>query len=149
MKIHLKTKDIKDLTCAITFEDLLEIAFRILKKAPKPICMVCGPITSGGGGSVEENLKMLKNVIEKLAGVEMTVFDQTIFEESLWRITATPYCKGKDHLLEAFYLPILESGFLKKVYFLPDWRTSYGATWEHTQALKFGIEIVYLQILRE
>ncbi len=48
-------------------------------------------------------------------------------------------------LLTDFYQPLFETGLIKILYFLPDWQSSVGARWEHDQALKLGIEIVYLK----
>lgn len=74
----------------------------------------------------------------------VNVFDQTVFEESLWRILKTPYAKGKDHLLGTFYLPLFESGLIVTLDFLPNWESSYGAVWEHNKAQQLGLQIIYL-----
>lgn len=60
------------------------------------------------------------------------------------RIMETPYYKGGDHLLKTFYFPLFESKSIEIVYFMNTWQTSYGAKWEHDQALALKMEIVYL-----
>jgi hypothetical protein len=47
-------------------------------------------------------------------------------------------------LLEDFYLPIFQNKLVDTLFFLPDWQTSRGATWEHEQGKNNGIEVVYL-----
>jgi len=47
-------------------------------------------------------------------------------------------------LLKEFYLPLFKSGYITKLYFKHDWKTSMGARWEHKQAKKLGLEIIYL-----
>lgn len=39
-----------------TFADLAAIALTILPRLPKPVGQVCGPISTGGLGSIEANL---------------------------------------------------------------------------------------------
>jgi len=144
MTKYWKKENKIDLELATTFEDLAKIALSILDRMPKPIVQVCGPITSGGTGSTNENIKILKKAIKELVSKGANVFDQTVFEESLWRILKTPYAKGKDHLLEAFYLPLFESGLIATLDFLPNWESSYGAVWEHNKAQQLDIQIIYL-----
>jgi len=136
--------NIFDLTQAKTFEDLLSTAQSVLLRMPQPVSMVCGPITSGGRGSREENIKVFKKTIEELSNKNITIFSQMPFEGPMWRIQKTDYYKGNYHILEAFYLPIFESGLVKRFYFIPGWRLSFGAAWEHRQAKRLGIEIAYL-----
>ncbi len=136
--------DIFDLRNAETFEALFGIAQSVLFRMPQPIAMVCGPITSGGLGSKEENLKVFKKTIKDLSDKGIIVFSQMPFEEPIWKIQKTPYYKGGCHTLEGFYLPVFESGLVKNLYFMHGWESSLGATWEHIQAKRLGIGIIYL-----
>lgn len=45
------------------------------------------------------------------------------------------------------YLPIFESGHVSRLYFIHGWQSSRGANWEHQQAERLGIEVVYLEPL--
>ncbi len=66
------------------------------------------------------------------------------FEDDMERIyKSDPKLKGT-RLLEEFYLPMFKSGLIKILCFLPGWQNSIGATWEHEQAKKLGIPIIYL-----
>ena len=130
------------------FGELFYIALEIIKRMPGPIGMVSGPITSGGEGSVEKNLAIFSRTIKLLSLQGKNIFDQLPFENSMHRIMETSYYnqiqKGNDHLLETFYLPLFKSKLITAIYFMNTWQTSYGAKWEHDQALELKMEIVYL-----
>lgn len=137
--------DTKDMFNAKTFEDLSKIALRIIKKMPRSVGIVSGPISNGGAGSVEKNLEIFKETIERLRRAGENVFDQMPFEEHMFRISQDKtYFKGEDQLLQKFYLPLFESGFIQTMYFIRGWQTSYGAKWEHGQAIRLSIGIRYL-----
>ena len=141
---HLFPEEEYHIARARTFEELCDIALPILQRMPQPIIQVCGPISHGGVGSITENLRRFEAVIEELGGQGLHVFSQLPFEGSMQHIKVTPYYMGDDHLLETFYLPIFQSGFVRSLYFLPDWTISYGACWEYSHATRLGMEIVYL-----
>jgi len=144
LPIYWTPFNIFDLRQAATFEALFSVAHSVLLRMPQPVSMVCGPITSGGLGTREKNLDAFKKTIKNLSEKGIVVFSQMPFEEPMWKIQKTPYYKGGCHTLEGFYLPIFESGLVKKFYFIRGWESSLGATWEHTQAKRLGIEIIYL-----
>ena len=48
-------------------------------------------------------------------------------------------------ILENFYGKIFSSGLINTAYFLPDWKTSFGATWEYARARKLKIKTVVLR----
>ena len=144
MKRYWSRRDEINLKKAETFEDLRNIALNVLKRMPNPISMVAGPITSGGRGSIRKNIQEFKRNIRELGSRGIIVFNQMIFEEPMHRIMKTDYYKEGNHLLETFYLPIFESGLIKNIYFISGWETSFGANWEHNQALRLGINIIYL-----
>lgn len=137
-------EDFIDIEDAQTFEDLFAIAVRIIGRLPKPVGICSGPITSGGEGSIEKNIAKLQTEIRRLQMGGHCVFNQMPFEDSMQRIKNSPYYKAGNHLLETFYLPLFRDGHIQIVYFLPDWQSSYGATWEHDRAKECGLEFVYL-----
>lgn len=142
---YWKPEDIAALETANSFAELSEIALRVLKRMPKPIGQVCGPISSGGLGSIEANLKRFDQTIEELINHGNKIFDQVPFEKYIFRLIETGRgTRDQNQLLEQFYLPILESGLIDIMYFLPGWESSNGARWEHAQAKRLGIKIVYL-----
>jgi hypothetical protein len=44
-------------------------------------------------------------------------------------------------ILEIFYKGLFDSGYIDEVYFLPDWQSSIGASWERKTIADFGIKI--------
>ncbi len=140
---HWLEADKAALNDAQTFEDLLAIAMRIIGRMPDGIInIVCGPITSGGAGSIEKNLAIFDAMIRYLRDVKgRLVFTQLPFEEAMARIKNLPYYRGENHLLTAFYRPIFRAcanADRLLLHFLPGWETSGGATWEHDEAVSCG-----------
>lgn len=129
------------------YEDMVAVALEILRDIPKPLAQVCGPVSTGGKGSIEKNLQRLENAMLKLVAQGINIFDQASFEEPMQKIRQE---NNKDsdesnlELLERFYKPIFESGLITTLYFLPDWQSSFGATWERKQAEQLGIKIIDL-----
>lgn len=144
MRKYWTAEDWRSLQEAQTYGDLLKIAFVVAKRMPQPLGQVCGPISTGGLGSIAENLRAINEAIEKLVDGDIHIFDQVPFEDPMRRIRVSSENHYPSQLLEEFYLPLFESGLIKALYFLPDWKSSMGATWEHEQAKRLGISIVYL-----
>ncbi|OGD71046.1 hypothetical protein A3A84_02760 [Candidatus Collierbacteria bacterium RIFCSPLOWO2_01_FULL_50_23] len=134
-----------------TFEDLLEIALYEIAQLPAaPVGIVCGPVTSGGMGNMEENIAHFRRWINKLQSQGGNIFDQMPYEAPMQRIKATPYYDPtRDHLLETFYGTLFRSGLIDVWYFIPGWQDSYGATWEHDLVKSLGGTIIYLDKLTE
>ncbi|HEY4486572.1 MAG TPA: DUF4406 domain-containing protein [Candidatus Paceibacterota bacterium] len=140
-------EDRRDLKVAQTYRDLSKIALQVLARMPEPRGELCGPITSGGAGSVEANLRRFDRAIQKLTEEGTEIFSQMPFEMIIQEMRQKMNLKEYDtYILNDFYLPIFESGFIHTLYFLPDWETSVGARWEHEQAERLGIAIIYLDV---
>ena len=137
-------RELAQIQNAKTFEQCLGIAVPVLQREAPPIAMVCGPISSGGYESVEKNLAAFREYIRQVSALGLKVFSQMVYENTFHRLKRAPYCKTGEELLEAFYAPIFQYGLIKTFYFIPRWQTSMGASWEHEQAEKLGIEINYL-----
>lgn len=139
--------DYKAVEKAQTYAELFSIAKKILERMPHPRAQLCGPISTGGAGSIEKNLWRFDIAIDRLQKEGVEVFSQMPLEEGIRRIREkegeTIYPMS---LLEDLYLPIFENKLVDKVYFLPDWQSSKGASWEHEQTKRLGIEIIYLDI---
>lgn len=150
MELNKKTReywtedDLKLLDKVDNLSDMYKIAIRVIDRMPKPVVQVCGPISTGGVGSIPGNIEVLNNKINELIDKGINVFDQAIFEDATGRMTEK---LSKDEyfadVLTEFYFPLFKLGYINELYFLPDWQTSRGATWEHEQAQKLGIKIVY------
>lgn len=144
-KKYYEEKDWQGLDTANSYKDLYVIAERVISRMPKPFAQVCGPIATGGLGSIEANLNAFNEEIKKLQRNGVDVFDQMPFEGSMQRIKKLD--KNADHLgdiLADFYYPIFHSGLVSALYFMPNWRSSKGANKEHERAIELGLKIVYL-----
>jgi len=118
------------------FPGLLKIALRVLHRMPIGATMVCGPISTGGAGSIEKNLEIFALAIEALASRGENVFSQMPFERTMQRLKTTNL-----GLLNDFYLPLFRSGRIRRLCFLDGWESSEGATWEYERAIELGFEI--------
>ncbi len=136
-------EDFRDRYAAKVYADLTPIALRIIGRIRKPAGQVCGPITSGGVGNKAGNIAIFKQAIAVLKASGLSIFDQMPFEKKIWELSQAGQDEGT--LLQTFYLPIFKSGMITTLYFIYRWETSRGASWEHEQALRLGIPIVYLK----
>lgn len=141
---YWREEDYRDLENAQDFKDLYRIANRIFGRMPEDLGQVCGPIATGGLRSVSKNLEVFDRAIRKLQEEGKIIFDQIPFEWPMQELKKK-IPDGAKTILEDFYLPILSSGKVTTLYFIPGWETSKGATWEHEMALRLGITIVYLK----
>lgn len=131
---------------ATSFKELSSIALVVVARMPKPVGQVCGPISTGGLGSIEKNLLMFDKVVDHLIGQGLTIFDQVPFEDHLFRVIERHGGTRKGHrLLTDFYLPIFESGHISTLHFIHGWQSSDGSVWERKQAERLGISIVDLE----
>ncbi len=134
--------DVENMDKASTFEELAKIAIEIIRRMPQPLGMVSGPISHGGAGSIELNLKIFRETIQRLLDGGIIVFDQVPFEKHMRRIGQNPeYYRSDSHLLNAFYLPVFESGLIHTMYFISGWESSSGAKWEREQVIRLNINI--------
>lgn len=130
---------------AWTFEELVEIAIDQISQMPQPVGIVCGPITSGGLGSMDANIAEFDRQIKRLQDEGKNIFSQVPFEPQMQEIKKTPYYDPtRDHLMEAFYGTLLASGVISELYFIPGWESSYGSRWEHERAKTHNIKVTYL-----
>ena len=140
---YMTGEDYADIATAGSFTELAEIALRILERMGDGVGMVCGPISTGGLGDVRKNLERFNQAIETLEGLGNGVFNQMPFEDAIQRLRDwnVPY---DERILTEFYAVIFKSGRIEKQYFIHDWPTSYGSTWERRQAAERGSEIIDL-----
>lgn len=121
--------------------ELVPLAIAVLGRMPQPISMVSGPITTGGLGSREKNIQIFAAAIAALEAEGVSVFNQLPFQDVMaaaWRRWAGKgYCMA---ILDDFYAPLLHSGKIRKLHFIPGWESSVGARWEFDQCRKLGIE---------
>lgn len=134
-----------------SFSELVPLAMAELKKYTDGVEVVCGPISTGGRGTPEANLKVFEATIKGLQAEGRPLFNQMPYEERIfffrkqWQESA-PENAGKYYtpILEEFYRPIFEAGLVKKAWFIPGWESSQGARWERELLTKVGAEIIDL-----
>ena len=135
-----------------------KIAISVLESMPQPISELCGPISTGGLGDFDKNIKVFKRGIKELKFQGLNPFDQTplqlAFDQMIlnWKESGnTGYCLP---ILEVYEL-IFKSGLINEGIFLPGWESSFGARWERETLSKLGIKISefpeewYIRILQE
>jgi len=114
-----------------------------IKKMRHPLIQFCGPISTGGFGNAEDNIFVLKEIIKGCKKAGISVFDQMKYEKMFDKILKNH--KGYDFpLLENFYEPVISSGLVDALFFIPMWETSYGSKWEFDLATRSGIKTVVL-----
>lgn len=127
------------------FHELSLVGIDILSGTSEKFIFVCGPVSTGGLGSVERNLQVLNTRVHEFIENGEFVFDQTPFEDVIKRLREELKDLDGTRTLEEFYRPIIESGYIKEMRFLPGWKSSIGATWERNLGKKLGITIVDLE----
>ncbi len=128
-------QDLEDIQSASTITSLLGVALRIIRRqeARWPIDILCGPMTTGGTGDLEVNLKVFRRALDLLRQEDYRLFNQMPFQPVLARLaSALPHRHGYcGAILTEFYFPLfetaLEEGYFRKAVFLPNWNTSHGA----------------------
>jgi len=149
MRIQPNPIQQEHINLADSLHDLVPIAEEILGlQEDKSLVIVCGSISTGGR-SVEENLVVFEKSIAAMPHYGYLVFDQMPWEKKieffhhLFYKTNDPNVYHWD-ILEVFYKPIFSSKKIKTAFFLPGWKRSTGASWEHEKCKELGIEIIYL-----
>jgi hypothetical protein len=79
--------DINEMALAASYADLGKIALRILGRAPQPVAMICGPLTTGGT-SPDENWERMRTRIFSLEAGNAAVFNQLPFLRQARKISA-------------------------------------------------------------
>ncbi len=142
-RFHWTKEDLALLARTETCADMFTVAKRVLNRLPKPVVQVCGPISTGGAGSLKKNLALMDRAVELLHTHGRHVFSQLPFEEPMQRIKYAHQGSYAMTLLDDFYKPLFESGLVDALYFLPAWQSSFGARWEYEQAKRLGIKTLF------
>ncbi len=108
--------------------------------------MVCGPISTGGLRSITANLERFALAISTLQSSGWHIFSQMPYETAPHHVRDSTVGPGvyDMKLLEEFYLPLFESGFVKRKFFIPGWQSSTGAQWERAHAVRLSIDTIDL-----
>jgi hypothetical protein len=133
------------------FSEIVAEAMSELGVMKKPVIQFCAPISSGGFGSTDENVAVLKHTISGAASLGISVFDQLKYEPA-FNVLLNEFEGDYDYpLLQLFYEPLFKSGKIQGLFFLPLWETSCGSVWEYQLAQSLGIktEIIETMLLSE
>lgn len=129
---------------AETFEALADKAVANLQ-GMNGLGMVCGPITTGGTGNQIHNFEVFNATVRGLERRGNKLFNQVPYEFGLRRLAYkweaegnTGYCMP---ILSVFYARVFESGAICKGWFIPGWRSSFGARWEREKLATEGCAI--------
>lgn len=113
-----------------------------MKEREQAIIQVCGPMSTGGLGSLEKNMERFAHAIGALQDRGFLVFNQIPFQGAIVRLTdhhaGGEYCID---ILEVFYRKIFECRHISRAMFLPGWESSTGARWEREFVAARGIPV--------
>jgi hypothetical protein len=118
--------------------DLAKGAVERLKQLPPPVVRLSGPLTSSAYG-YDDNLKRFLAGQDILREKGYTVFDyfEGHNDEDVIKELDLPWVE----VMEYYHRPIVATGLIKGVFFLPLWDKSNGARAEHDYAQEYGLEI--------
>lgn len=74
-----------------SFEEMVPVGIAILKRMQKlgrPIVQICGPMSTGGRGSLQANMAYFRGAQRVAIRNGWTVFDQTPYQDSMIRLGA-------------------------------------------------------------
>jgi hypothetical protein len=126
-------------------EKITELAIEFIKRRAKKVAIVCSPISTGNRKPPEENRRRAAAIMSALHRQGVTVFDQFVFLRRIEKMRGKPHYQDRAFVRKVFHLPILESGWVKTIYFTYEWRRSVGAQWYHECARRLGIEVKVVQ----
>ncbi len=136
--------------CAKTssFAELVAIAIEEIQKFPNGADFVCGPISTGGFGSLAVNMRIFAKTIQELQRLGIHIFSQMPYERQMsvflnrWR-SEDPSRAGEyfTPILTDFYQPLFDLKLIHRGWFIPGWETSVGATWERERLSRARINI--------
>ncbi len=124
--------------------ELLAVAMAVIARMPAPVSLVSGPISTGGSGNRDQNIKIFSETIRSVKESGATVFNQIPFEQKFGELAAASDLPYFQPILEEFFMPFFQSGKIAEIIFMKNWQTSTGARWEHEIAQKLGIKIRFL-----
>ena len=141
----------KECAAARSFSELAEVAIRELRKFPAGCEIVCGPISTGGRGSLEANFRVFEASVARLLRESRPIFSQIPYEERIvylrnqW-LAEDPAREGQYcmPILTELYLPLIKRRIIKRAWFIPGWQSSFGTKWEREQLTLHGVEITDL-----
>jgi hypothetical protein len=136
---------------ADSLQGFAKLALAELAEMGGDTALVCGPISTGGLGNIEDNLGVFNATIASLRRTDPAVFDTLPFEAGIvdqriaWESdtanTGKPFSTA---LMAQFYGPIFRFPGLTHAYFIPGWEASFGATMQRGMLIALNRRIVDL-----
>lgn len=130
---------------------LAMIALDELTKVGDNCALVCGPVSSGGMGNVDDNLGVFNATIASLRRTDPMVFDTLPFEAGIIGLRNAfednPANAGKSFLMplmSEFYQPLCSHPSLTHAYFIPGWEASFGSTLQRGMLIALKRRIIDL-----
>jgi hypothetical protein len=115
------------------FNGLVGDAIEDMRKLPPPLVRIAGPLRTGGDG-YEANLQRFQVGEALLQSRGLTVFK---YEGKYADAIKAAY----DLHFKYFHIPILKTGLIQSIFFLPKWQESNGATYERQLCTELGVSI--------
>ncbi len=153
---YCEIKHLPELVKATTFTEVGDVMISVLdemhqKDPGTPIWQVCGPISTGGLGSVELNLLRLERAVHCVRSQGFRVFNQLPTESALGRLLLewkkrNPPDAYPTELLDDCYGRLFRTGKIYGLQFVDDWKSSRGSIWEYKLAIELNMEVEYLPI---
>jgi hypothetical protein len=151
MQTQLTKKQLARIDTCKTFRQMSRIAINsinnAIKKEKKPfIIELCAPISTGGKKDIPKNLAAMHKAIQLLKNLPYTLFNQLPYEDKIGSLKADRAKKRgikiayDVSILVDFYEEIFERDLVDMLVFMPNWRSSFGACWEHCKGQKNGIK---------
>jgi len=126
-----------------SYEHAAELAISILtrmRETGKEVVQICGPMSTGGFGTLDQNMARFRVAIKQAQQNGLLVFNQIPFQGVIIRVSDHHRSLTYDMaILEVFYRKIFECGHVSRTLFLPGWESSRGARWEREFASSLGI----------
>jgi len=123
-------------------EKLLEIALAIAKEIlfkESGLALFSGPISTGGLGSIDENLRYFNKGIAEASRKGYNMFCQMPFEE-LFKAIHYEHEVHTSFFIKHFYKPLFKSNRISLLLQAENWESSSGACEEAKLCDRFGIE---------
>lgn len=134
---------------AESIEALADIALDHLRK--QRMCgIVCGPITTGGTNHQIHNLEIFNAAVRGLIRGGENIFNQVEYEFGLRRLMNAWHDQGNQGyympILTVFYARLFASGLITRGWFIPGWRSSFGARFERERLADEGSLVLDLTL---
>lgn len=137
---------------ATTYEHLYAVGSQVLAGMQarygdgKTVVLICGPMTTGGLGDLERNMRLFRSAINVFYGHRYATTDEVPFsqipcQDGIKTVSKfDPTAPYDERILTDFYRRLFQLQIIKRFYFLRGWQGSRGACAEMRYAKELSIE---------